>query len=302
MKRLFVLSSCLLLSACFIGSQPPAPVTVYGGTAGEGSAGVHNITSGDTLWSISKRYNLTMRDIIGYNDLRAPFALRAGQRLRLPPPREYKVQSGDTLYAVSRIFDVSMTDLVRMNHLSAPYVIQPGQVLTLPLEVQDAPQTRVASVSVDKDFIPPPSGTRAKGASTSRAAIPSHIPARSSSKFLTPVSGDVISSFGPKAGGTYNDGINIRAPRGTPVNAAENGVVVYVGDGLKGSGNLVLVRHQDRWMSAYAHLDKTLVKRGQTVQRGVKLGTVGSTGSVSEPQLHFEIRRGTKAINPQTYL
>ena len=112
----------------------------------------------------------------------------------------------------------------------------------------------------------------------------------------------IVSGYGPKAGGFHNDGINIAAPRGTPVLAADNGVIVYVGNELKGSGNLILVRHADRWMSAYAHLDKTTVARGQVVKRGEKLGTVGSTGSVGSPQLHFEVRRGTQALNPAKYL
>lgn len=305
--RAFLLSIfCFLLGGC-LGSQNPAPVTIYGTSAGEGSAGVHNIVESDTLWSISNRYNLSMRDIISYNHLKAPYKLSVGQRLRLPPPREYEVRAGDTIYAVSRIFDVSMTDLVRMNNLQNPYVIVPGQILQLPLErtqderVQD---TQVASVpsAQSGEHIPAPSQKPARLSNASRAKITNQTPARSSSRFLRPVSGDVISGYGPKNGGTYNDGINIRAPRGSAVKAAENGVVVYVGNELKGSGNLVLVRHADRWMSAYAHLDSISVKRGQTLARGAKLGTVGSTGSVSEPQLHFELRRGTKAINPQSYL
>ena len=116
------------------------------------------------------------------------------------------------------------------------------------------------------------------------------------------MAGRTISGYGPKKDGLHNDGINIAAARGTPVKAAENGVVVYVGNELKGSGNLILVRHADRYMSAYAHLDRFLIKRGQTVQRGQTIGTVGSTGAVSSPQLHFELRRGTKAINPQGYI
>ena len=89
---------------------------------------------------------------------------------------------------------------------------------------------------------------------------------------------------------------------GSPVRAAQNGVVVYIGSDLEGYGNLVLVRHADRMMTAYAHLDKTLVKRGDKVLRGQSIATVGKTGQVDGPQLHFEIRRGTKALNPSKYL
>jgi len=119
---------------------------------------------------------------------------------------------------------------------------------------------------------------------------------------MRPVDGKIISNFGPKQGGLHNDGINIRAPKGTPVRAAQNGVVVYSGNDLEGYGNLILVRHQNNMMSAYAHLDKTLIKRGDTVKQGQSIGTVGSTGQVNTPQLHFEIRKGTKALNPVKYL
>jgi murein DD-endopeptidase MepM/ murein hydrolase activator NlpD len=135
-----------------------------------------------------------------------------------------------------------------------------------------------------------------------KTPITATVPKRSSSKFLTPVAGKVISSYGPKSDGLHNDGINIKAPEGTPVRAAENGVVVYAGNELEASGNLIIIRHQDRWMTAYAHMSKLLVKRGDTVKRGQSIGTVGSTGSVDSPQLHFEVRRGTEALNPKQYI
>lgn len=273
----------------------------YGTSAGEGSAGVHSVLPGDTLWSVSNRYNLVMRDIVTHNNLIAPFRLVAGQRLRLPPPREYQVREGDSLYAVSRIFDVSVREIARLNNMREPFTLHPGQVIRLPNEntpsdLAAAPSAKPRqSASVQKVAVTQP-------VSRPPAPITAKTPPRSNSKFLKPVSGTIISSYGPKKGGLHNDGINIAAARGTPVLAAENGVVVYVGSELRGSGNLVLVRHADRWMSAYAHLDKASVKRGQVLKRGEKLGTVGSTGTVTEPQLHFEIRRGTEAVNPVRYL
>ena len=121
--------------------------------------------------------------------------------------------------------------------------------------------------------------------------------------FLWPVKGEVLIEFGPQpAKGQNNDGINIAAAKGAPVHAAENGVVAYVGNELKGFGNLVLVKHADGWMTAYAHADQVAVKRGETVRRGQVIATVGATGSVTAPQLHFEIRRGTEAVNPTALL
>ena len=119
---------------------------------------------------------------------------------------------------------------------------------------------------------------------------------------MWPLRGNVLSSFGPKPGGLQNDGINIAAARGAPVRAAENGIVVYAGNELKGFGNLLLVRHADGWMTAYAHLDEILVERGAAVQRGQSVAKVGQTGSVGSPQLHFEMRRAGRAVDPRGVL
>ena len=112
----------------------------------------------------------------------------------------------------------------------------------------------------------------------------------------------MLSSFGPKPGGLHNDGINIAAPKGTPVRAAENGVVVYAGDDLPGFGNLILVKHGDGWVSAYGHNEAVLVKRGHKVTRGQVIARVGSSGNVDRPQLHFELRRGARAVDPAPHL
>jgi murein DD-endopeptidase MepM/ murein hydrolase activator NlpD len=120
--------------------------------------------------------------------------------------------------------------------------------------------------------------------------------------FQWPVQGHIVSDFGPKPGGLHNDGINIAAARGTPVQAAENGVVVYAGNELRGFGNLLLVRHADGWVTAYGHCDQLLVRRGQQVRRGQTIAKVGSTGNVRSPQLHFEVRRGTRPVNPNEFL
>ena len=284
----------LLLTACT--SSTLAPVTVYGTSEGLGSGGVHNVVAGDTLFDISRRYKIGMQDIIIANSLNAPFKITVGQRLKTPPPRTYTVKAGDSLHAVARIFDVQVSQLTRLNDLRAPYVITPRQKLVLPSSIARAQPSRFAH-RPSRAVAP----TR-KSPSKPKPRIVSKTPPRASGTFLTPVQGRVISRFGPKKGGLHNDGINYAAARGTPVAAAENGVVVYVGSELRGSGNLILIRHADRYMSAYAHLDDTAVKRGATVKRGAKIGTVGSTGSVDTPQLHFEIRRGTKAVNPQSYL
>jgi murein DD-endopeptidase MepM/ murein hydrolase activator NlpD len=108
----------------------------------------------------------------------------------------------------------------------------------------------------------------------------------------------VVQDFGPQGSGRHNDGINILAPRGVAVHAAENGVVVYAGSQLQGFGNLLLVKHSDGWLTAYAHTQSILVAKGDTVERGQPIARVGSSGNVASPQLHFEVRKGKRAIDP----
>lgn len=119
---------------------------------------------------------------------------------------------------------------------------------------------------------------------------------------MWPVQGTIVSKFGTIGKGRANDGINIKAAKGTAVKSADAGTVAYAGNELKGFGNLILVRHNDGWITAYAHNDRLLVKKGQKVKRGEKIATVGETGGVNSPQLHFEIRSGKKAVNPVNYL
>jgi murein DD-endopeptidase MepM/ murein hydrolase activator NlpD len=120
--------------------------------------------------------------------------------------------------------------------------------------------------------------------------------------FRWPVQGRIISVFGTKPDGGHNDGIDVAVPQGTSVKAAENGVVAYAGNELKGYGNLVLVRHANNWVSAYAHNEEVLVKRGDKVRRGQIIAKAGNTGSVSQPQVHFELRKGSRPVDPTKYM
>jgi murein DD-endopeptidase MepM/ murein hydrolase activator NlpD len=138
---------------------------------------------------------------------------------------------------------------------------------------------------------------------TAEAEAEPPAPARApAGTFLWPVHGHVVEGFGTGPDGTHNDGINIAAARGAAVEATDGGVVAYAGNELRGYGNLVLIKHASGWISAYAHCDVVLVKTGQKVVRGQVIARVGSTGNVSEPQLHFELRRGKKPVDPRGYL
>ena len=120
--------------------------------------------------------------------------------------------------------------------------------------------------------------------------------------FRWPVRGKVITTYGAKTNGKSNDGINLAVPEGTPVKAAEDGVVAYSGNELKGYGNLVLVRHSNGYVTAYAHASELMVKRGDTIKRGQIIAKSGQSGEVGSPQLHFEIRKGSSPVDPLQFL
>lgn len=240
---------------------------------------------------------------------------------RIQQGKEHVIRPGETLYSVAQAYDVDIYALASANGLVAPYQIREGQVLTIPSRqaappVQEVrtsvspaptkPETKREQTVAQKPKVtsprapvkaPPPSAPVQESA----AAIPPPPPI-SGDGFIWPVEGKILSAFGAKEQGNRNDGINISAPRGTPVRATENGVVAYAGNELRGFGNLVLIRHSDGWITAYAHNDKLLVRRGQIVRRGQDIATVGSSGGVTEPQLHFQMRQGKNAIDPTKHL
>ncbi|MBT5435050.1 MAG: LysM peptidoglycan-binding domain-containing M23 family metallopeptidase, partial [Rhodospirillaceae bacterium] len=202
------------------------------------------------------------------------------------------VESGDTLYGLARSLGVTPRALIEANTLEAPYDLLIGQRLTIP---EGAVPVTVATVVVEPEVV----ATDVPQPVTTEIVEPT---ARTDLRFIWPVQGTLLSTYGPKEGGRQNDGINIGAAAGTPVLAAEDGVVAYAGSELDDYGNLVLIRHANDWVSAYAHNARNLVSRGQTVLRGDVIASVGASGGVSQPQSHFELRRGTSAVDPLPYL
>lgn len=251
----------------------------------------------------------------------------------------YTIAQGDSLFAIARKHKVKAADLQSINNITDPTKVRPGTVLKVPGDgsapaapaVAEVPATApaVAPVTTAKVAAAAPSGAKPKiiNAATEPAAQPeqrvaalgSNAPVQSDAtavapkaatpavagatgKFRWPVKGKVITSFGPRADNTHNDGINISVPAGTDVLAAEAGTIAYAGSELKGYGNLILVRHEGNWVSAYAHNDQLLVKRGDKVKRGQSIAKAGNTGSVDQPQVHFELRQGSKPIDPVPYM
>jgi murein DD-endopeptidase MepM/ murein hydrolase activator NlpD len=318
----------LVLSACGYAEWPPRgdmPSDINrranNNTSFVGASAV-KVGRGDTVFALSRRHKVPMQAIIEANNLKAPFVLRIGQRIVLPRGRTHIVQKGDTLSEIADRYSVDTYQVAQINGLRPPFVIHIGQPLTLPgsgtsgvktvsvspnstltsrskKAVKSAPQPAPAWSSPPK---PASTVTANKSASIPKPVRVPTPPAKSGSGFIWPVKGKVISNFGAKPKGLKNDGVNIRAKRGTPVFAAENGVVAYAGNELRGFGNLLLIKHSGGWITAYAHNERLLVKRGQRLKRGQKIATVGSSGNVTSPQLHFEIRKGKTPRDPRRYL
>ena len=267
------------------------------------------VRKGDTLYSISRYYNVPIRDLVEANGLTPPYTLAIGRVLKMPGARYHTVTKGDTLYSISKKYDVDLRSLSRINKLDEPYTLSIGQKLVLPGNLSNAEtasyqaaakKTTPSRWSWKKSSSSSAKTSTSKKTTTTKKTTP--VSKYRKTKFLWPVKGTVISNFGTIGKGRTNDGINIKAPLGTNVKAADKGVVAYAGNELKGFGNLILIKHDDGWITAYAHNDRLFVKKGQRVARGEKIATVGSTGGVNTPQLHFEVRSGKKAMNPRSYL
>ena len=292
-------------------SRPPAPVSISRASAPVFvGADAVIVGKGDSVHALARRHRVSARAIIEANRLTPPYHLRVGQRIKLPRRRTHTVRRGDTLYGISRLYGTDSFVLARANGLSPPYTIYVGKRLDVPSAVRPArAAARPAAGKAPRPQSTP--GAAAAAASGPRPVVPRkpkapiavpRPPAASGKGFIWPLEGRLISTFGAKSKGLHNDGINIAAAHGSPVRAAENGVVAYAGNELRGFGNLLLIKHAGGWITAYAHNAELLVERGRRVRKGETIAKVGNSGNVSEPQLHFELRRGRRAVDPRKYL
>jgi murein DD-endopeptidase MepM/ murein hydrolase activator NlpD len=285
-------------------------------------ARVHVVKAGETVYGISRMHDVDMSELTRLNGVGPPFEIRVGQRLVLPDPGTMRLAAVPPASESAAVSPAAPTP-------SDPPVEPPASA--------PAPEASVPEATVSEPPVPDPAPARTPSPDRSETAAaadgppvpprrperqietaavaptqpsvepapepiaPSAIPqppGRAGDAFAWPVRGRILARYGPQDGGRHNDGINIAAPRGAPFLAAENGVVAYVGSELKGYGQLVLVKHADGWVTAYAHADTVAVRLGETVRRGQAIGRIGETGAVDQPQLHFEIRKGTNAVDP----
>ena len=239
---------------------------------------VHIVNRGDTLMSIARRNNVPVAELAKANNLDQSAKLSLGMKLTVPGSRSAAAAP-----------------------VAQPIVAAPAQ----PVAPVAAPATKMASAGG------PPQSARLASATTNvveekpvveAASVKSSEATGALPTFRWPVRGKVITSYGAKTNGKSNDGINLAVPEGTPVKAAEDGVVAYSGNELKGYGNLVLVRHSNGYVTAYAHASELMVKRGDTIKRGQIIAKSGQSGEVGSPQLHFEIRKGSSPVDPLQFL
>ncbi len=251
----------------FANASAPLPVPAEPRTAVSASSNVHVVAPGETLHSIARRYSKPVAEIARANHLPADTMVRVGERLVIPGV--HSTQHAEAKPAPPAPAPAPQPMPRDMANAESPH--SAWKASPVPPEAQQSPQKAAEPVG----------------------SLPS---------FRWPVRGRVIAGFGPKPNGLQNDGIDVAVPAGTPVKAAEDGTVAYAGNELKGYGNLVLIRHSNGYVTAYAHASEILVKRGDTVKRGQVIAHSGSTGNVNSPELHFEIRKGATPVDPAQFL
>lgn len=245
----------------------------------------HTIESGESLYTIARRYDVTAQAIVEANGFTSPDKIYVGQKIVIPGRPDLLAAKGPQAAAPA-----TQVAVVGDEPTAAPVVTPVA-----------APATTAAIANPDllKGNVPVVDAAAAPAQPTATQVAATQQPQMSANtKFRWPVSGKVIVDFASSKG----TGINVEAPEGTPVRAAENGTVIYVGSGVEGYGNLVLIRHANGYVSAYAHLKDISVQKGTNISRGDNIGSIGMTGSVSRPQLHFELRMGATPVDPMPLL
>ncbi|WP_342608079.1 peptidoglycan DD-metalloendopeptidase family protein [Vibrio tritonius] len=290
------------LSGLLVGCAPhmPAPVSGLGKDynaieRGSYRGSYYQVKSGDTLYFISYITDKDVKEIIRYNNLAPPYVIHPGDRLKLWGPKYTPPVHG------------SRANVTRKIPVTSPVIKVPSTISTPTTKVASASNSlkntskvggKTANKGIDqgqsKEYVGH-SGNKNVNAKLKTPNVSDH----KISKWLWPTKGRIISQF--SAGDQGNRGIDIAGQRGQSIVSTASGTVVYSGNALRGYGNLIIIKHNDNYISAYAHNDRLLVKEGQSVRGGQKIATMGSSGSTSV-RLHFEIRYQGKSVNPKRYL
>jgi murein DD-endopeptidase MepM/ murein hydrolase activator NlpD len=255
----------------------PAPAIAAPATAvaATGDQHVHVVAPGETLMALSRKYHKPLGQIARANNIPPHTMVKVGDRIVIPGVAP---QSG------AAAPPAKVAEAPKAAPAATPAAPAAPKVATVP-----AAATPTAAMVTPVAHQPEPPKVKTDVTS----AMP---------KFRWPVNGRVITAFGPRPSGAQNDGINVAVPENTPIKAADDGVVAYAGNELKTYGNLVLVRHPNGYVTAYAHASEILVKRDEPVKRGQIIAKTGQTGNVTSPQLHFEVRKGSTPVDPTPFL
>lgn len=296
-------------------AQVPPPPPASSGTAGvvqpyvPDSADTYRVVKGDTLYSIAFRYGLDYRSLAKDNGIEPPYNIAVGQVIKLnlktSQAPTYTVKKGDTLYSIAKANGQSVDFLAGVNNLSRPYTLKVGQVLYLARVDSTSTANRAQSAVVPvagqstQSAQPKPAATAAAPAPAKPVVVSGKTRTVSGIKWMWPTQGKVIENFSLAEQG--NKGIDISGTQGQQILAAADGQVVYAGNALRGYGNLIIINHDNEFLSAYAHNDALLVTEGQKVVRGQQIARMGSTDAKSV-RLHFEIRYRGQSVNPVNYL
>src|SRR5215467_2159110 len=298
------------------------------------------VAAGESIDTIARRYGVPASVIMQANNIAAPATLHPGQRLVIPrykpsriattpPPRPavptpapaaspagnanvHVVAAGDTLSKIAHRYHKSVNEIAKANNIQPTATLNVGDRLAIPGAQAPAVKASAPAAAAPAKPVAAAAPKEAEPVQNANVVAPTDPLDKEAAKlaegtgavpkFRWPANGRVIASYGPTTNGQQNDGINIALPENTPVKAAEDGVVAYAGNELKGYGNLVLVRHPNGYDTAYAHAKELLVKRGDQVKRGQVIARSGQTGNVNAPQLHFEIRKGASPLDPTRFL
>jgi murein DD-endopeptidase MepM/ murein hydrolase activator NlpD len=272
-----------------INSALPVNSAVPMAQAANGNGFTHTIAGGESLYTIARKYDVTTQAIVIANGLSSPDKIVVGQKVIIPGRSDLN----PTASAAPTQLASAPAPLGQTLPSTRP------TTLATPVQQAAAPAPTATPTQAPAPVVGGQHDAPIAAAKPAPAPTPAAEPAMSGSdKFRWPVSGRVITDFAASRG----TGINIDVPEGSTVKAAENGTVIYVGSGVEGYGNLILVRHPNGYVSAYAHLKDMTVPKGAVVNRGDNIGTVGQTGSVTKPQLHFELRKGATPVDPMPLL
>jgi murein DD-endopeptidase MepM/ murein hydrolase activator NlpD len=298
-------------------ATPAAPSTPAVEASKQGET--YKVQKGDTPRGIANKFKISEKELIAANKLTRADRLQINQTLIIPiaepeavAPEIAETSKPSELEAPAPVSPDVRT--VKTMTIKAPETATPGEAAPAPTQsasdgkAKDGKSTIAASDEVIGGGAPstsesktPETKTASAMASSSTEQLPQPDP-MSGNSFRWPVQGRIISEFGTKPDGGHNDGIDLAVPQGTSVKAAENGVGAYAGDELKPYGNLILIRHSNNWVSAYAHNEELMVKRGDKVRRGQVIAKAGKTGTASQPLVHFELRKGSRPIDPTKYM